>query len=121
VAKMKVRLLLTLYFVILSGCYDHFHGPSIRNGFGENVSITVIYADGETMRHDWPSCSETFIGKDIEIHSLRLSKGGRELYLLNREEIQQLIEKENSLDGYSVWEFSYDGIKLQTVPNIDCE
>ena len=108
----------------LSGCYDRFHGPSLRNGFDTAIEVTVRYADGAISSREWPQCFEAYTGKTEDpgdvIQEIEIRKEGEVIHRIGAQEVQRLLEKEEAHDGYSAWSIGRDGIHFETTPDPRC-
>nr|VFJ66179.1 MAG: hypothetical protein BECKDK2373C_GA0170839_11435 [Candidatus Kentron sp. DK] len=115
---VKDYVISVLFILVLSGCYDRFYGPTLRNGFNANIAVTISYANGAVSNANWPPCFEAFIGKtdrpEDVIQEIQISKEGTVIYRLEMEEVQHLLERERAYDGYSIWSIGSNGIQFET-------
>lgn len=109
--------LIVLVVLLVAGCYDRFYGPSIRNTADKDITISVKYADGRISRNVWPPCLEAFIGKGDQtgdvIQEIVIEMDGRVIHRLNAEQVRNLLEKEKSANGSSVWSIDQEGIHFE--------
>jgi len=106
--------------LLLTGCYDQFYGPSIRNAASEDMTISVTYSDGSVSKNVWQPCAEAFIGKSDRasdvVQGVAIEMDGKIIHRLNAEQVRDLLEKEKSAGGYSVWSVDEKSIRLETSP-----
>lgn len=112
---MKIRSLAFLMLIMtISGC-DRFYGPKIQNAFGRDVTVTVVYSNGETSTSIWPVCRTAFIGKEaLQVEKVFISADGRPLREFAPEEIRLLVKQQEGAKGYSVWRIGPEEAKLIT-------
>jgi hypothetical protein len=92
-----------LLALLLSAC-DHFYGPKITNGLGTDVVVTIDYTNGETSTTLWPSCRTSFIGKEgFQVERVSFQRNGMLIREFGREEILQMIQREQQVGGYTEW------------------
>ena len=103
----------------LSGCYDTFYGPKLRNGFDSEIEVKVIFTNGEIFENVWPPCLTAFVGKgshpDSVIKEIIIKRQQAVIYQLGSEQILEFSEKERKNKGYSVWNIDSEGIHFVTV------
>lgn len=109
---IRQLLLLFVPIIVLTGC-DPFYGPTLSNGFGSEVDMTVVYSDGLVSRTTWPPCRTTLIGrKGQEVVRLSVEKDGNMLLNLSANEIQDMVKKELGAHDVARWSIGPRGIKL---------
>lgn len=111
---VNVGLLVLVSLLILSGC-DPFYGPKIRNSYGFDVEVTIVYSNGESLTANWPPCRTAFVGRRaLELERVSIAKDGAVIREFTVEEIRDLVRKEEQINGYSAWSISEDGVSLTT-------
>ncbi|MDZ7925592.1 MAG: hypothetical protein U5M23_16425 [Marinagarivorans sp.] len=110
---MVKALFVALVVILLSGCYDRFYGPSIQNGFDQEILIEIEYENANKQESYWPPCHTAFIGKkDAEVKRVIVRKNGVVLHDLDRAALADYLKKEKQHKGYSVWRIDSEGISF---------
>ncbi len=118
---VKLRLAALLSACFLSGC-DSGYSPSLQNGFGTSVTVTVTFDDGSTSSTVWPPCTTSFVGKEVtKVVRVQIEKDGKLLRTITAEQALELATAEDSMTGYRVWNVGPHGIKLVTDSDSSCE
>ena len=105
-----------LLCAILLGCYDEFHGPKIRNGYSQDIKVSVLYEDGTEKSALWPPCRATYLGqKNLAIKEISFEMNGQIVHKFDREKIKGLLEAEKHDDtGQAVWTLVSSGIQFSS-------
>lgn len=69
--KRAAQAVLVSYTLLLAGCWDPVYGPAIRNGFDENVHVTVRTPDRQLLSIDLQP-GQTFWQRTREAESSNL-------------------------------------------------
>ncbi len=100
-----------MFFLV--GCYDQGYGPSLENGFDQDILIEIEYEKADKQKGYWRPCLIAFIGKkDDEVKRIIVSKDDVVLHDLDRAALANYLKKENQHKGDSVWKIDSEGISL---------
>jgi hypothetical protein len=106
IGKTRNALLVALALV---GCDLHMlRGPTIANGYGFDVKLTVDYSSGPPGTVEWPPCQATAIGRDqLTVEKIEIEKDGKILQSLNAAEMPDLAKDVGAkgtwiIDGHGV-------------------
>lgn len=113
VAMVNRRLLALLLTWPLAAC-DQFYGPTLTNGYGSDLVITIIYSNGRTSHGPWPTCRPLLIGLDdrVQVTHVSIERDGTVLREFSSDDIQAMQQKEESAESPSEWIIGPDGAKL---------
>ena len=112
-AMVKRHGPIILLSLLLAGC-DYFPGPTLTNGYGTDLTITVTYSNGRVSHGPWPVCRALLIGGDDRVHPTHVSieRDGTVLREFSADEIQTMEQKEDAAESPSEWFISPEGPNL---------
>jgi hypothetical protein len=100
--------------LFLAGC-DTFPGPTLTNGYGADVTITITYSNGHVSHGSWSSCQALLIGaQNLQVTGVSIEKDGNVLREFSADQIQTMVQKEDSAQEPSEWIVGPEGINLVT-------
>ena len=121
--------LFTLLFIcsVLIGC-DRFPGPVLRNEFPGDIKVTVTYDDGTRYSDTWASCLTVSIGSSapgkfgmketgVEINQITVEFNKKIVIDLDKESIQELVEKAQSKKAGKYWILNQSGVSFSANGN----
>lgn len=117
---MRKILFLSCFVFLFAGCYDKFYGPSLQNGFDQEITIDIYFENGKINSSIWPSCRTGFIGNyKNDIYRVVIIKNDVILHDLNKSDLANYLNQENNHRGYSVWKINSSGISFETENSCD--
>ena len=97
-AVLKVVLLFAV--ILMSGCYDKFYGPKLRNEYLSDIEIEVFYNDGRITKSVLPSCRSVFLGvEDSFVERVLVRHNNVVDHDLVRQDILEIMKEEGMVDG----------------------
>ena len=115
VAVVKKLILILVLMAVLSGCYDKFYGPKLRNEFPNGIELEVFFSDGVVRESYLPSCDQLFLGeKDRHVEKVLIKIDGNIVFDIDKDKIAEYAKVEGISDGRTVVVVDAKSIRLST-------
>lgn len=117
---MKYFLVIVCSIFWLTGCYDKFYGPKLKNNLQDSIDISIEFVNGDIARiYDWEHCKSSFVGRGSrEIDTIKeiiIYQNSIIIKRLNAEKVNYMIKMENEYNRYSVWSIdAYGNVNFTT-------
>jgi hypothetical protein len=111
---LKLGPVLAAAALLLASCYDRVYGPTLANGFGQDVSVRVEYSDGLHAESIWRKCQATYVGSENAeiVRILVAAPDGRTIEILGLQIEEIIAAYRRGETRQSIWVLSDSGVIL---------